>query len=234
MARRGIGLLLGVAVGFLTLVGVGASATHYLQEPYNPGFLEYPTIVALHVVLGGVYLGLAPFQFVKRIRSRHLGHHQWAGRLLVAIGLVVGATALFMGLVVPFSGWPEGVIIGLFGVLFLLALGKGFLHIRAGRAGLHREWMIRAFAIGLSIATMRLIFRPRADHRGHAHQRADRDALDLVVRGGVRRARLRDGSLAPGHPQERRSQGRRGERCMKARKRRATLSTDGAVGSGSG
>jgi uncharacterized membrane protein len=150
---------LGVAVGFLALVGVAASATHYLQEPYNPGFLRYPTVVALHVVLG-VYLALTPFQFVKRIRSRHLAYHRWAGRVLVSIGVVVGVTALFMGLVIPFSGWAERVIIGLFGGLFLLALGKGFVHIRAGRVELHREWMIRAFAIALSIATMRMIFIP--------------------------------------------------------------------------
>jgi hypothetical protein len=65
-----------------------------------------------------------------------------------------------MGLVIPFSGWPERVIIGLFGTLFLVALVKGFVHVRAGRVALHREWMIRAFAIGLSIATMRLIFIP--------------------------------------------------------------------------
>jgi uncharacterized membrane protein len=151
---------LGLVVGSLALIGVGASATHYLQEPYNPGFLEFPTIVALHVVLGGVYLAFAPFQFVKRIRSRYLGYHRWAGRVLVSIGLVVGATALFVGLVIPFSGWPERVVIGLFGGLFLVALIKGFVQIRAGRVALHREWMIRAFAIGLSIATMRLIFVP--------------------------------------------------------------------------
>jgi hypothetical protein len=128
---------LGVAVGFLALVGIGASATHYLQEAYNPGFLEFPTIVALHVVLGGVYLALALFQFVKRIRSRHLSYHRWAGRLLVAVGLVVGATGLFIGLVIPFSGWPERMIIGLFGGLFLVAIVKGFVHIRPGRVALH-------------------------------------------------------------------------------------------------
>jgi uncharacterized membrane protein len=158
--RRGLRLPLGVVVGFLALVGVGASATHYLQEPYNPGFLRFPTIVALHVVLGGVYLALAPFQLVKRIRSRHPGYHRRVGRLLVAVGLVAGVTALFMGLVIPFSGWAERVIIGLFGGFFLFALVKGFLHVRAGRVALHREWMIRAFALGLSIATMRLIFVP--------------------------------------------------------------------------
>ncbi len=157
---KGLRRLLVVVVGFLALIGIAASAAHYLQEPYNPGFLEYPTVVALHVVLGAFYLALAPFQFVRRIRSRHLGYHRWAGRVLVSIGLVVGATALFMGLVIPLSGWPERVVIGLFGSLFLIALLKGFVHIRAKRVALHREWMIRAFAIGLAIATMRLIFVP--------------------------------------------------------------------------
>ena len=52
------------------------------------------------------------------------------------------------------------MLIGLFGSLFPFALGKGFVHVRAGRVALHREWMIRAFAIGLSIATQRLIFIP--------------------------------------------------------------------------
>ena len=160
MVSSSVRWVLAVAVGFLALVGVAAAATHYLQEPYNPDFLRYPTIVALHVVLGGVYLALAPLQLVKRIRSRHLAYHRWAGRVLVAIGLEVGVTALFLGLVIPFSGWSERVIIGLFGSLFLLALGEGFAHIRAGRVASHREWMLRAFAIALSIATMRMIFIP--------------------------------------------------------------------------
>lgn len=149
-----------VVVGFLALLGVGAAATHYLYEPYNPGFLKYPTIVALHVILGGLYLALAPFQFVRRIRSRHLGYHRWAGRVLVSIGLVIGTTGMFMGLFIPIAGWIERGYISVFGALFVVALVKGFVHIRAGRVALHREWMIRAFAIGLAVVTQRLIFIP--------------------------------------------------------------------------
>ena len=160
MMKKGMKWLLGALVGSLAFIGIGASVSHYLQEPYNPGFLEFPTITASHVVLGGIYLAFAPFQFVKRIRSRHLGYHRRMGRVLVAVGLVVGVTALFIGLVIPFSGWAERVLIGLFGSLFLFALGKGFVHVRAGRVALHREWMIRAFAIALAIATQRLIFIP--------------------------------------------------------------------------
>jgi uncharacterized membrane protein len=160
MVRRVVRWPLGVAVGSLAFVGIAASATFYLREPANAGFLDFPTVVALHVVLGAFYLMFAPFQFVKRIRSRHLDYHRRMGRVLVAVGMVVGVTALFLGLVIPFSGWAERVLIGLFGGLFLFALGKGFLHVRAGRVALHREWMIRAFAIALAIATQRLIFIP--------------------------------------------------------------------------
>ena len=39
MTRQSMVWLLGVTVGFLALIGVGASVAHYLQEPYNPGFL---------------------------------------------------------------------------------------------------------------------------------------------------------------------------------------------------
>ena len=40
MTRQTMLWPLGVAVGFLALIGVGASVAHYLQEPYNPGFLD--------------------------------------------------------------------------------------------------------------------------------------------------------------------------------------------------
>jgi hypothetical protein len=86
-----------MAIGSLVFVGIAASATHYLQEPYNPGFLELPVVTALHVVLGGLYLTLAPFQFISRTRSRHLAYHRRAGRVLVAVGLII-----------PFFGWGEG------------------------------------------------------------------------------------------------------------------------------
>jgi hypothetical protein len=151
---------LGIVVGFLAIIGVGASASFYFRPLAHSKFLDYPTIVALHVILGGLYLTFAPFQFVKRIRSRWLGYHRWAGRLLVAIGLVVGAAGLFMAWVIPFAGWPERVILGFFGILFLVSLGKGYLHIRARQTQLHREWMIRAFALALAIATTRLIQIP--------------------------------------------------------------------------
>jgi uncharacterized membrane protein YozB (DUF420 family) len=42
----------------------------------------------------------------------------------------------------------------LFGSFFLFALSKAFWHIRRRQVALHRQWMIRAFAIGLAVASI--------------------------------------------------------------------------------
>ena len=164
---------MGILVGFLAVTGVRASVFHYLQEPYNSGFLKFPTITAIHVLPGAIYLALAPFQFIAFIWSRWIDYHRWTGRVILIIGVLVGTTALFIAIVIPFSGWVESVINGFFAILFLRALSKGYLSIRAKKIALHREWMIRAFALGLAIATMRLIFIPALIIVGNpTHQQA--------------------------------------------------------------
>ena len=80
--------------------------------------------------------------------------------MLVAVALVVGAEALFLAIFVAFSGWPGRVGNGFFAVFFLFATAKAVVHIRRRDVARHREWMIRAFAIALGIATMRLLFLP--------------------------------------------------------------------------
>src|SRR5690242_18554608 len=103
---------LSIVVGLLAIIGIGAAAIHYFIPPISPGFLTYPVVVALHVIPAGIWMVFAPFQFVKRIRSRRLNYHRWVGRVLVALGLLIGASALFMAWVIPIAGWPERVIIG--------------------------------------------------------------------------------------------------------------------------
>jgi uncharacterized membrane protein YozB (DUF420 family) len=55
------------------------------------------------------------------------------------------------------GGVNQAAATTLFGTLFLFALCRAFWHIRRGEVALHREWMIRAFAIGLAVATIRPI-----------------------------------------------------------------------------
>lgn len=144
----------------LILIGVGASASFYFRTPANPDFAKFPLITALHVIPGGIYLALAPFQFMPSIRRRSLAYHRQAGRVLVILSLIAGFTSIFITLVIPYAGWTQRLVVGPFAIFYTVAIIMGFIHIRAKRIDQHQAWMIRAFAIGLSIATQRLLFTP--------------------------------------------------------------------------
>lgn len=62
-----------------------------------------------------------------------------------------------MGFLMPIGGISETVATTLFALIFLFALIKAFLHIRKRQIVAHREWMLRAFAIGLAVSTTRPI-----------------------------------------------------------------------------
>jgi uncharacterized membrane protein YozB (DUF420 family) len=155
--RRG---LAAVTAG-LALLGIGLSVEHLLaEEHYNPGFAEHPALIGAHVGLGAIYLGLALPQLVGRLRRRRPATHRRMGRVAVAAGLVAGATALLMTALFPYSGRAALALVGPFGAWFVLSLLRGTWLARRRRFAEHRAWMLRALAIGTSIATMRLIFVP--------------------------------------------------------------------------
>lgn len=201
------GLLNGICA-FLALGGIGASIGYFLREPYNTGFLEHPVVVGSHVVLGAGYLVFAPFQFVAGVRRRWPAYHRAVGRGLVACGIALGASAFFIATVIHYSGWPERVVNGFFALYFTLSLVLAFGHARARRIERHREWMIRAFSIGLVISTMRLIFVPALFAFGPASPElaADLSILSFTIAFGVHAAaaewwirRTRRGAWAPPH-----------------------------------
>lgn len=45
-----------------------------------------------------------------------------------------------------------------FASLFLWSLGKAYYHVRSKDVARHREWIVRSFAIGVGIGTIRVIF----------------------------------------------------------------------------
>lgn len=128
------------------------------QAPgFDAGFARHPLLTLVHIVPGSLFMILGPLQFVRRIRSRYLTVHRWSGRVFVASGIIIGITALMMSFQMAIGGANETAATTFYALLFLFALGKAFLHIRRREIRPHREWMIRAFAIGLAVATVRPI-----------------------------------------------------------------------------
>lgn len=121
------------------------------------GFARHRLLTTLHIVPGMLFVILGPLQFVGSLRARHPAVHRWIGRTVLASGIVIGSTALVMSPQMAIGGISETAATTLFAILFLAALGKAFLAIRRGKVALHREWMIRAFAIGLAVAFVRPI-----------------------------------------------------------------------------
>src|ERR1700758_3012801 len=159
------------AVIFLAVIGIAAVTRRtivlffpgHLSSPHNPAasldsnFERHGALTLVHILPGLLFMVLGPLQFASWIRSRHLQFHRWSGRVFVASGLVIGVSALAMSFKAAIGAANETAATTLFAIIFLFDLVKAFLHIRRGQTAQHREWMIRAFAIGSAVATIRPI-----------------------------------------------------------------------------
>jgi len=121
-------------------------------------FARHPVLTMVHVLPGVLFMILGPLQFSSTIRVRHLAWHRISGRVFVVCGLIIGFSALLMSFTMEsIGGVNQAAATILFGSFFLFALSTAFWHIRRGEITLHRQWMIRAFATGLAVATVRPI-----------------------------------------------------------------------------
>jgi uncharacterized membrane protein len=124
-------------------------------ETIEYGYARNPLLTFLHILPGTLFIVLGALQFLKPLRNRFIHIHRWMGRTYLLLGLIVGISAIVMGFVVRFGGITETTAVTLFGIFFLFSLGKAYLHIRRKEFAQHREWMIRAYSIGIAVATMR-------------------------------------------------------------------------------
>ncbi len=169
------------AVIFLAFIGVAVAARRViylgpiLANGYSPPavvpgsraaqfvaldevFARHALLTMIHVVPGLLFMILGPFQFSESIRARHLQWHRWNGRILVACGSIIGISALLMSFTMhSIGGVSQAAATILFALFFLLALSKAVWHVSSREIILHRQWMIRAYAIGLAVATIRPI-----------------------------------------------------------------------------
>lgn len=123
-------------------------------------FVEHRFLTLLHIVPGSLFLVFAPLQFSARLRARHRKLHRYSGRILLTVITVSLIPGLFFGIVMPFGGRFEAVMIAALGIFFLYAMATAVMAIRRGEVARHREWMIRMFANVLAISTVRLVGGP--------------------------------------------------------------------------
>jgi uncharacterized membrane protein len=156
---------------FLALIGVAAVTRRTLvllwpgtfaskaspAAALDAGFAKHLALTLVHILPGGLFLVLTPLQFMRSIREKHLSIHRWMGRVLVICGLIIGASALVMSFRMNIGGPNETAATTLFAIVFLICLIRAYVYIRRKEVARHREWMIRAYGVGLGVATTRPI-----------------------------------------------------------------------------
>ena len=169
--NRTVARFLWVSVIFLAFIGL-AVATRRTVALLKPGamsarnnpaadldshFAGKRSLVLAHILPAMLFMVLGPLQFMRGLRSAYPQVHRWSGRIFLMASAVVGVTGLTLAFGKTIGGVDEKAAIILFGSFFLIALAIAPRHALRREFAQHREWMIRGYAIGLAVATIRPI-----------------------------------------------------------------------------
>jgi len=165
LALIGAAVVVRRTVTFLPVLRTGYTPPAVAADPMaapaaalDDVFARYPALTLSHILPGLLFMVLGPLQFSATLRRRHRTWHRWSGRVFLLGSLIIGISAMIMSLAMPaIGGVVQAVATTLFALLFLIALGKAYWHVRRREIAQHRAWMLRAFAIGLAVATIRPI-----------------------------------------------------------------------------
>lgn len=142
----------------------------------NARFFASPLPVVLHVFGSLAYCIVGALQFSSWLRRNRPTWHRRSGRWLVPVGLVASLSGLWMTQFYPwatenFDGPVLYAIRLAVGFGMTCALVLGLLAVRRRDFPGHRNWMVRAYALGLGAGTQVLTHIPwflLPDLRGEA------------------------------------------------------------------
>lgn len=148
----GIGTVIRRALIIGSVIAAGSG-----QGPnFDNGFHVPPALTLVHILPGLLFMILGPLQFMKGIRNRYKTFHRYSGWIFISASYIIGLSALLLALIfLPVVGIVEATGSVFFAVFFLFAVTKALLYILKKQIALHSEWMLRTFATGLAIATVR-------------------------------------------------------------------------------
>ncbi len=124
--------------------------------PGNPRMTAAPLPVVIHVLSAVPYAVLGAFQFSSRLRRDHPGWHRATGKVVIACGLAVALSGLWMTLGYarqPGTGELAYLFRLTFGGALAAAIALGLRAILRGDVPSHRAWMMRGYAIALAAGT---------------------------------------------------------------------------------
>jgi uncharacterized membrane protein len=156
-----------LALAFLTFIPVLTAVMNTVQIPtgtYAPDSAHLavaPLSWFLHALTGVAFGVTGPMNFVLALRRRFGRLHRVTGWIFFGSGLVLALSALSLLLSVEPQRTPVADIArGVFGLALLLSLAMAIAAIRRRDIPRHRAWVIRAYAVGMGLGTVALVFFP--------------------------------------------------------------------------
>ncbi len=174
LEKYGWGIIL-----FITVIGSAGALNHILDGFWSTGdipvvrsvninlfgedffkhwlnFRTYPIARMFHMLPGLTYMLLAPVQFIPSIRSRYPKFHRINGRMVLILTIVLLPSGMIFAFSHPYVGFREQVPTVFYTFIYLGCVAMGLRSIYRRRFAEHREWMIRVYAFGLGIYSIRV------------------------------------------------------------------------------
>ena len=152
-----LGTLLTILLALVQVVQIPLDALPEDSQRLN----ATPVWHFLHVLGGATFGILGPIQFGRALMPRYGLLHRIAGRVFVAAGAAISLSSL--GLLWRFpDAYSVAISSGrlLFGIGLGVALTLAMQAIHARDFTRHRNWMIRAYAIGIGATAVSMVFFP--------------------------------------------------------------------------
>lgn len=155
-------LLLVFSVFFVLM---GQITLQYIPVRTDAAFLqikqEYihitPWFIAfyVHVFTSIFVLGAGFTQFLPWVPGRYRGIHRMVGKCYVIIVLFISGPASFIMALLANGGVPSRIGFTVLSLLWMYSTFRAWKAVMVRDFGLHRDWMIRSYALTLSAITLR-------------------------------------------------------------------------------
>jgi hypothetical protein len=115
----------------------------------DEAFASHTGLTLAHILPALAFVVLLPFTYFRRF-----SRSAWIERLLFPLGAIVGLTAYAMS-AFAIGGWVERSAVFFFNSLFLYSLFRAWQFRQSGELQRKQQWLTRAVAVLLGIATTR-------------------------------------------------------------------------------
>lgn len=151
---------------FVAVLGVASvvailNAERFLIDPHDSEWVHiarFKWLLLAHGVAGMIALITGAVQLSTRIRRCRVKLHRVTGRIYVVTVAAASLIALYIN--AKFEPWPLNFEVAVQATLWLSATTVGYIAARYRQMVLHRQWMVRSYAITLIFIASRLPIYP--------------------------------------------------------------------------